>query len=196
MGLDALLQLGGAAAIASLILYRARYQRVRRVSSTAAASSLRSVPAGPAAVGALRPSDREQWESLYRGYIEFYQRSEPQSFYDHNWARLMLEDGAVHALVARSAADETVLLGLVHFMRHASMSGDVCYMQDLFTLPAARGTGVGTRLIKAVVSWCRTAEGRINKVYWNTHHSNPARKLYDRVGTHKGFLKYETAVPG
>ncbi len=67
------------------------------------------------------------------------------------------------------------------------------HAQDLFTDPAARGKGVGTRLIKAVVAWCQ-ANGGIKKVYWNTHESNPARKMYDAIGKHKGFVKYELAV--
>ena len=74
------------------------------------------------------------------------------------------------------------------------MSGDVCYLQDLFTDPAARSKGVGTKLINAVVEWCR-AKGGIGKVYWNTHEDNPAReKLYDVVGQHKGFVKYQVDV--
>lgn len=147
----------------------------------------------PFAVGALRESDRAQWETLYRGYIKFYEREEPQAFYDGNFKRL-LEDTSVHALVARDGDDDSRLLGLVHFVPHASMSGDVCYLQDLFTDPAARGKGVGTQLIKAVIEWCR-AKGGISKVYWNTHESNPARKkLYDVVGAHKGFVKYQADV--
>ena len=30
------------------------------------------------------------------------------------------------------------LLGLAHFIPHTSMAGEVCYLQDLFTDPAAR----------------------------------------------------------
>ena len=147
-----------------------------------------------AVIGALRASDREQWERLYRGYIDFYKRHEPQSFYDQNWARL-LEGSTVRALVARSSTDETMLLGLAHFVRHPSMSGDVCYLQDLFTDPLARGKGLGTLLINAVVSWCQATDGEVSKVYWNTHETNPARdKLYDVVGIHNGFVKYHIDV--
>ena len=147
----------------------------------------------PFTVGALKESDRAQWEQLYRGYIAFYERDEPQSFYDRNFARL-LEDKSVHVLLARDGKDDSKLLGLAHFIPHPSMSGDVCYLQDLFTDPAARSKGVGTTLINAVVEWCR-AKGGIGKVYWNTHEDNPAReKLYDVVGQHKGFVKYQVDV--
>ena len=70
------------------------------------------------------------------------------------------------------------------------MGPDVTYMQDLYTAPHARGEGVATQLIDAVSVWSR-ARG-IGRVYWNTHESNPARaRLYDLVGTHKGFVKYQ-----
>ena len=147
----------------------------------------------PFTVGTLQESDRAQWEQLYRGYIAFYKRDEPQTFYDQNFARL-LEDKSVHVLLARDGKDDSKLLGLAHFILHPSMSGDVCYLQDLFTDPEGRGKGVGTKLINAVVGWCR-AKGGIGKVYWNTHEGNPAReKLYDVVGQHKGFVKYQVDV--
>lgn len=144
-------------------------------------------------VDRLTAADRPQWEALYRGYIDFYERLEPQTFYDQAWARL-LADEEVHGLVARDVEDASRLVGLVHFIPHPSMKGDVCYLQDLFTLKSARGQGVGTALIREVVAWCKT-RGGISRVYWNTHESNPARKLYDAVGTHKGFVKYEISVP-
>lgn len=145
-------------------------------------------------IDTLRETDREQWETLYRGYMEFYGRDEPASLYDEAWERLCL-DRDVHGRVARDVTDETHLFGLVHFVRHPTMATrDVCYMQDLFTDPEARGGGVGTQLIQAVVGWCKETGG-ISKVYWNTHETNPARKkLYDVVGTHRGFVKYEISI--
>ena len=122
----------------------------------------------------LQESDHAQWEEQYRGYITFYERQEPQTFYDANWARL-LEDNDVHGLVARDEDDNTKLLGLVHFIPHPSMSGDMCYLQDLFTHPDARGEGVGAKLMEGVVEWCRK-KGVIKRVYWNTHETNPARR--------------------
>ena len=144
-------------------------------------------------VDELRDSDRAQWEALYRGYIDFYKRTEPQEYYDCAWERLLAHDAPVHGRVARDDADGS-LLGLVHYIPHASMGADVCYLQDLFTLPAARGQRVATTLVRAVQTWCK-AKGGISKVYWNTHESNPARsRLYDVIGTHKGFVKYQLDV--
>jgi GNAT superfamily N-acetyltransferase len=45
---------------------------------------------------------------------------------------------------------------IVHFLVHASTtSADVCYLQDLFTAPDARGKGVAGALIAEVERWAR-----------------------------------------
>jgi hypothetical protein len=54
----------------------------------------------------------------------------------------------LHALGARL---EARLVGISHFVVHPSASGpDVCFLQDLFTAPNARGEGVGRALIVTV----------------------------------------------
>jgi len=65
-----------------------------------------------------------------------------------------------------------------------------CYLQDLFTAPEARGSGVGAALIEAV----RQEAGRIGvtNVYWMTNEANAtARRLYDRVARRTGFIEYD-----
>ena len=36
-------------------------------------------------IGKLEPSDRAQWEVLFRGYMDFYERTLPQAMYDRAW---------------------------------------------------------------------------------------------------------------
>src|SRR5689334_16806868 len=95
-------------------------------------------------IGKLAPSDRKDWEALFRAYITFYKRTEPQAMYDRAWTEF-LADKRMHALGAKV---DGKLVGITHFFRHVSTSSpDVCYLQDLFTLEAARGKGVGGALI-------------------------------------------------
>jgi GNAT superfamily N-acetyltransferase len=61
-------------------------------------------------------------------------------------------------------------------------------LQDLFTAPDARGLGVGRALIEHVYDEAARAGSR--RVYWQTHESNPARKLYDRVADVTPFRRY------
>jgi len=65
----------------------------------------------------------------------------------------------------------------------------VCYLQDLFTSPDVRGRGVGRALIEGVYAQARDAGAR--RVYWQTQEDNAAaRRLYDQVARHIGFIAY------
>jgi GNAT superfamily N-acetyltransferase len=138
-------------------------------------------------IGTLTPSDRDVWEALFRAYIDFYQRALPPEMYDRAW-REFQADTHLHAFGARL---EGRLVGLTHFLVHPSTSGpDVCYLQDLFTAPDARGKGVARALISAVVDWAM-ARG-CGRVYWHTRSSNrTARNLYDQVAENRGFIRYQ-----
>jgi GNAT superfamily N-acetyltransferase len=158
-------------------------------------------------IAPLAPADRADWERLFRGYIAFYERDEPQAMYDAAWAAFMAGD-RLHALGARLRAEgpfvafgdtsplpgEEMLVGITHFFVHPSTSGpDVCYLQDLFTDQAARGQGVGRALIGAVAEWAR-GQG-CGRLYWLTHESNAtARALYDKVAVNRGFIRYDIAL--
>ena len=156
----------------------------------------------------LTPDDRADWERLFRGYIAFYERDEPQAMYDRAWAAFMAHE-TLHALGARMTGmvgppyrltlraespppeGEGKLVGITHFFIHPSTSGpDVCYLQDLFTDEAARGHGAGRALIAAVADWART-QG-CGRLYWLTQETNTvARALYDKVAVNRGFIRYD-----
>lgn len=68
------------------------------------------------------------------------------------------------------------------------MVEDVCYLQDLFTAPEARGEGVGRALIEYVYDQAKAVGS--TRVYWQTHENNPARTLYDQVAQLTAFRRY------
>ena len=144
----------------------------------------------------VRPEDFDAWLPLWRGYNAFYGRSGatalPSEITDATWRRFFDAEEPVHASVAERDGE---LLGLVHFLYHRSTTalGLVCYLQDLFTGPAARGTGVGRALIAEVGERAR-ADG-VFRVYWQTHETNAtARLLYDRVADRSGFIVYSQTL--
>ena len=132
------------------------------------------------------PDDRPAWESLFRAYIDFYERSEPQSMYDRAWDEFARDD-RLHARVAKLDGE---LVGITHFLEHPSTSSaDVCYLQDLFTAPAARGHGVGRALIEAAADHARGLG--CARLYWQTKTDNAvARRLYDSVTSDSSFVVY------
>jgi GNAT superfamily N-acetyltransferase len=118
-------------------------------------------------ISKLAPSDRAAWESLFRAYIDFYQRVEPPAMYERAWCEFQM-DAHLHAFGAKL---DGRLVGITHFLVHPSTSSpDVCYLQDLFTAPDARGKGVARTLIAAVADWAQ-ARG-CARVYWHTQASN------------------------
>ncbi|MEV0995542.1 GNAT family N-acetyltransferase [Nonomuraea sp. NPDC050202] len=110
-------------------------------------------------IGKLLPADRNAWEGLFRAYIDFYERVEPDEMYDRAWQEFQA-DTRLHALGARL---DGRLVGITHFLTHGSTSApdtDVCYLQDLFAAPDVRGKGVGRALIAAVADWAGGAAAR------------------------------------
>jgi GNAT superfamily N-acetyltransferase len=136
--------------------------------------------------------DHDRWLPLWEGYNAFYGRSGPTALAadvtQTTWARFLDADEPVHALVAEH---DGRLLGLVHYLFHRSTTsiGPVCYLQDLFTDPDARGRGIGRALIEAVYEHAGVAGA--SRVYWQTHVTNrTARRLYDAVAEDSGFIVY------
>lgn len=135
----------------------------------------------------LEISDRLQWDALWNGYLTFYETTLPPTTYDATFDALLLKKD----MCGLVAEHEDSLLGLAHVVFHAHCwrPEGVTYLQDLFVLPEARGTGMGRALIEAVYALA-DARGR-PAVYWTTQDFNHrARQLYDRVGQLTPFIKY------
>jgi GNAT superfamily N-acetyltransferase len=143
-------------------------------------------------VRAVERGDFVEWKSLWDGYNAFYGRKGetalPDTITNMTWSRFFDGYEPVHAVVAERSGQ---LLGLAHFLFHRSTTSfePTCYLQDLFTVEAARGKGVGRALIEEV--YRRAKDAGASKVYWQTHETNAtAMKLYDRVGERSGFVVY------
>lgn len=153
-------------------------------------------------LGPLRPQDRAAWEPLARGYKAFYETEVSDAGYEAAWQRLMaggvmLGLGAwLPGTTAASAPGQPErLVGIAHALFHASTwSTGNCYLQDLFTADDARGRGVAEALIGHLAVLAH-AQG-MDRLHWLTQQSNArARRLYDRVAVHKGFIRYDHPMP-
>ncbi len=137
----------------------------------------------------IRVQDRPVWGQLWTGYLSYYKTVLPEEVYATTFARLL--SGAAGEFRGLLAVRNGVPVGLVHYLFHPGSwsAGDACYLQDLFTLPQARGTGVARALIRAV--YTAADAGGAAPVYWFTQDFNAtARRLYDRIGVLTPFMRY------
>jgi len=138
----------------------------------------------------LMRTDRDVWRHLWHDYLAFYETSLPDDIYATQFERLLGDDPRdCHGLIAEM---DGRAVGLAHYLfhRHGWKIEDVCYLQDLYATPEARGHGVGRALIEAVYA-AADAMGAPS-VYWTTQEFNTtARRLYDRIGTLTPFIKYQ-----
>jgi GNAT superfamily N-acetyltransferase len=142
----------------------------------------------------LRPEDRRRWAELWRGYLEFYETSLPETIYELTWNRLMTP-GPVFGFGARLADADAPLVGITHYLfhDHAWSPKPVCYLQDLFVDATVRGTGCGRALIERVAAAARQRD--CLRLYWTTKEDNAtARLLYDRLARFSGFIRYDYAL--
>ena len=142
-------------------------------------------------LGELGDADRAGWEPLARGYKLFYKTEVSDAGYDEAWRRLR-QGGDLLGLGAwQPDGRGERLLGIAHAVWQTSVwAPTVCYLQDLFVAPEARGQGVAAALIELLAQRARVAGA--SRYYWLTQDSNArARALYDRVARYQGFIRYD-----
>jgi GNAT superfamily N-acetyltransferase len=141
------------------------------------------------AIRPLRDTDREVWNALFHGYINFYEAKVPDEVIELTWKRLIGQEDGFLGLVAVDENDRPI--GLAHVVFHPSTwsATSYCYLEDLFVDRSARRHGVGRALIKAVYE---EADKRgADRTYWATKQDNThARRVYDRVGVLTPFVQY------
>lgn len=134
------------------------------------------------------PSDERAWRDLWRAYCDFYEARVGDEVTARTWQRILDPDSGVMCIVAES---EGRVVGFANCVVHENTweTQPICYLEDLYVEPAARGSGVGAALIE----WLRNAmraEGWA-RLYWLTREDNaPARRLYDRFAEADGFVRY------
>ncbi|KMW57083.1 Acetyltransferase [Candidatus Rhodobacter oscarellae] len=140
-------------------------------------------------IRSLWQADRAEWQRLWTAYLEFYETSVAPEVYETAFQRLLGNDSQdFHGALAELDGKP---VGLVHYLfhRHLWKIENVCYLQDLYADPDVRGQGVGRKLIEHVYAQADAAD--CPSVYWLTQDFNAeARKLYDRIGVHTPFIRY------
>ena len=141
----------------------------------------------------IRPlvqSDEADWRRLWTAYLEYYESSVTEAVYVTTFERLIDADNTKQCAALAVQGDTPI--GLVHWIYHPHnwKIEDVIYLQDLYTDPTVRGTGVGRTLIEHVYDVADQSE--TPTVYWMTQEFNTtARLLYDRIAAKTVFVQYK-----
>lgn len=142
-------------------------------------------------IRAVQDSDYAAWLDCYRGYYEFYGRTPVAEGFATVWGWLHDDVHEVRGLVAEV---DGKVMGIAHyrtFARPLAASTGI-YLDDLFTLPGARGHGVGTALLARLQEIARDEGASV--VRWITAEDNAtARSMYDRVATATPWVTYDLA---
>lgn len=104
----------------------------------------------------------------------------------NTWKRLIdPQDSGVNGMAAIEASH---ILGIMHYILHPTTGSlaNVCYMQDLFVMPAHRGKGIAKSLVRALEQRGKTEHWA--RITWLADNTNPeAQTLYRNLGVRLNF---------
>jgi GNAT superfamily N-acetyltransferase len=139
------------------------------------------------------PGDEAQWRPLWAGYCAFYETEVPEEVTAALWNRIIGTDEVTYGLVAVNESGD--ILGFTHYILHPHTwsSRTLCYLEDLYVTPEARGQRIGQRLIESVIALGR--ENGWKRVYWHTEEDNTtARRVYDRFVPADAYVRYTVSL--
>ncbi|WP_291367402.1 GNAT family N-acetyltransferase [Acetobacter sp. UBA5411] len=141
----------------------------------------------PLVIRDIQASDEIAWHRLWAGYNRFYEATVPPDVTRRTWERLL---DATNPLFCRVAEKAGEVIGFTNNVLHEGtwVAEPICYLEDLFVTPEARGCGVGRALIRDLVDLGRKQNW--SRLYWHTRENNPARKLYDEFVKADDFVRY------
>ena len=140
-----------------------------------------------------QPDDKEPWRILFEGYRRFYRQPEDPAVAETVWGWVLDPAHPTTCLLARDASG--AIVGLAHYRDlPRPLSGTTAgFLDDLFVIPEARGSGIAETLIEAVA-----AEGKLRGwswLRWFTAEDNyRARAVYDRVASLSQWKTYQRDI--
>ena len=141
----------------------------------------------------LEAGDEAAWRALWADYCRFYETTVPETVTAHLWRRLIAPDGTVRGVAALNEAG--TLAGFAHYVLHPHTWSEktLCYLEDLYVAPEARGQRIASRLIEHLMALGREKDWK--RVYWHTDtHNETARRVYDRFAPADDYVRYTIAL--
>ncbi len=123
--------------------------------------------------------DREQWNPLWAGYLEFYKVDISAEQTELSWQRFFDDTYNLQGYVVEV---DGVIAGFAHcsFTNSTWLNQPDLYLEDLFVSPNFRRRGLGKFLIESCAAIAKASGSR--RLYWQTQRSNEsAQKLYNKI---------------
>ena len=139
-----------------------------------------------------RPGDLGDWMPLWEGYLTFYKVTIAPDVTANTWARIL---DPMNLLTSRLALVDGNMVGFANFHTHLTTwdKRPVCYLEDLFVSPLARGLGIGRQLIDDMIAIGKQKNWA--SVYWITAEDNAtAQTLYDSYNKRDAFIRYSVTL--
>ena len=143
-------------------------------------------------IRAAEAKDEKRWRELWAGYIKFYRASVSEDVTANTWKRILDPHSNISALVA---VRDGAVIGICNYLFHDSTwsTQPICYLQDLYVDPEARGGGAAKALILACEE--KAKQKGAFRLYWQTQEYNAAaRSLYDTITPRSSFIVYRKNV--
>lgn len=136
--------------------------------------------------------DEQAWRKHWAGYVKFYRSEVADDVTANTWKSILDTTSKIDALVAERDGQVIGICNYV-FHDHTWSKQQICYLQDLFVDPEARGGGAAKKLILACEEKAK-AKGAF-RIYWQTQEYNAAaRSLYDTIVPRSSFIVYRKGL--
>lgn len=123
--------------------------------------------------------DKAAWRALFDGYAGFYGMTMDDATAERVWRWLLDPDHVLEGLLVRDVQGHAVGLAHVRACPRPLGGGDIGFLDDMYVLPEARGSGAADALFAALKELA--AERGWPAIRWITQNFNArARTFYDR----------------
>ena len=137
----------------------------------------------------IRLDDKKQWETLYKGYADFYKVEMNDKILNTVWEWIHDNNHDVCGLVYEQ---DNKIIGIAHYRKMPSpLRGKyIGFLDDLFVEPNHRKKGVGEKIIKEIKVISK--RNNWNLVRWITRDDNiKAKSLYKKLSKKTNWEVYE-----
>ena len=137
----------------------------------------------------IKPTDKEQWENLYKGYAKFYKVEMNKTILKTVWHWIHDKNHEVEGIVYEI---NNKIVGLAHYrkMPRPLRGQEIGFLDDLYVDPDYRRKGIGEKFLNYLKELSKSRGW--NLIRWLTHDDNiKAKSLYDRVAEKTNWDLYE-----